>query len=86
MMLPLPFRLSASTVERSAGEEAGLKSVSIEVQGRLAYGFLSSENGTHRLVRQSPFNKAAARQTSFAAVEVCPSFNPSSLQTNERMQ
>jgi len=62
----------AKVVERSPGEEAGVKSVAIEVQGRLAYGFLSSENGTHRLVRQSPFNKAAARQTSFAAVEVMP--------------
>mmetsp|Transcript_41855 Transcript_41855/g.108360 ORF Transcript_41855/g.108360 Transcript_41855/m.108360 type:complete len:474 (-) Transcript_41855:192-1613(-) len=64
--------LSAATSERSPGDVAGVKSVVLEVSGRHAYGLLSGEHGTHRLVRQSPFNKAATRETSFAAVEVMP--------------
>lgn len=63
---------SARVVDRQPGEEAGIKSVEIEVEGRFAYGYLFGEKGTHRLVRQSPFNAKAARQTSFAAVEVMP--------------
>ena len=58
--------------ERQEGEGGGLKTATLEVDGRHAYGYLSSEKGTHRLVRQSPFNKDAARQTSFAAVDVIP--------------
>ena len=54
------------------GDEAGLKSASIMVEGVNAYGFLKSENGVHRLVRISPFDANARRQTSFAAVEVIP--------------
>lgn len=54
------------------GEEAGLKSASILIEGQNAYGFLKSENGVHRLVRISPFDAAGRRHTSFSAVEVIP--------------
>ncbi len=54
------------------GDEAGLKSASIMVQGENAYGFLKSESGVHRLVRVSPFDANARRQTSFSAIEVIP--------------
>ena len=54
------------------GDEAGLKSASILIEGVNAYGFLKSENGVHRLVRISPFDANARRQTSFASVEVIP--------------
>lgn len=59
------------------GDEAGIKSVSFKVSGQLAYGYLKSEKGVHRLVRISPFDSSGRRHTSFASVDVAPEFDNS---------
>ena len=64
--------MKVDTLERSTNDDAGLKTVVLEVSGSFAYGKLRSENGVHRLVRLSPFNSDNLRQTSFALVEVLP--------------
>lgn len=74
-----------STIEESAGDEAGLKSVTLEVDGNNAYGKLKSEHGVHRLVRLSPFNADSLRQTSFAKVDVLPKIDkPDQLSIDEK--
>jgi peptide chain release factor 2 len=77
--------MQATIIERSAADEAGIKSSVIQVEGSFAYGKLRSENGVHRLVRLSPFNSDNLRQTSFALVEVLPQIDaPDEVALNEK--
>jgi peptide chain release factor 2 len=72
------------TIDNAAGEEAGIKYIDFLVEGEFAYGYLKGENGTHRLVRLSPFNANNLRQTSFALVEILPQADDdNSLKINE---
>ncbi len=65
-------RYATDIIDQQEGEQAGLKSVTVEINGRRAYGWMRAERGVHRLVRISPFDSQKRRQTTFALVEVLP--------------
>src|SRR3989344_3018 len=74
---------SFEVLDETAGEEAGIKSVSVAVDGQFAYGYLKGEQGTHRLVRLSPFNANQLRHTSFSLVEVLPQVETAEFEVKE---
>lgn len=71
-------------IEKSFGTEVGLDSVTLKISGPQAFGYLKCERGTHRLARVSPFNAQGKRQTSFAAVDITPEFEESSVEIPDR--
>jgi peptide chain release factor 2 len=75
--------LRATEVDRRAGEEAGIQSATLLVEGAYAYGILSCEVGVHRLVRISPFNAQGKRQTSFVGVDCLPEFEEANIELAE---
>jgi peptide chain release factor 2 len=74
---------NVEVLDETAGEEAGIKNVSLAVDGEFVYGYLKGEQGTHRLVRLSPFNADKLRHTSFALVEVLPEIDSSDIEIKE---
>jgi peptide chain release factor 2 len=77
--------LKVTMIDESAGDEAGIKSATLEIEGSLVFGRLKGEHGVHRLVRLSPFNSDNLRQTSFAKVEIMPKIDqPDELLIDEK--